>query len=433
MLGENEAPRVSVRSLSRNCATMKPLLGWAGLSRSALKRAEAQLVADGEGVRDEVGVLSVHTAYANRFFPGTSVQQTRLRYALFVPWQIKMLLGEGERVHSGQADDALEQAELDLCRRLPNVDGEGTIGRRMAMTDRSVAIPPSQSYWVALRAWGILNAGPGGYAASRSELFAHWEDWSERRSGRPATDDEGRSLEAGRQLLHPGLPEPPVDFNRNKRLGFRLREEEREFLRARLLETRRHADGQPSFLSALVRSRVHIRDGMVPWSSHLMRNADDADQKAIRRARDAAALTACTRAIYSAAVEALRQHKDGESVGNRHRDHLVKIVDKYGRAAQRLCLADLPLDGVKIGGLAAVLEIIQQWLSRGSGDPLDETVLATLSRWEMQRKGTRRAKLPLSAHGREARAAWQAEKAPLAIPIGFRWNLVCRFLRDLQD
>ena len=55
---------------------MRPALGWAGLSRSALKRAEAQLVADSEGVRDEVGVLALHTAYANRFFPGTSVQQT---------------------------------------------------------------------------------------------------------------------------------------------------------------------------------------------------------------------------------------------------------------------------------------------------------------------------------------------------------------------
>ena len=44
-------------------------------------------------------------------------------------------------------------------------------------------------------------------AASRGEFFAHLEDWSERRRGRPATDDEGRSLEAGRRLLHPGLPE----------------------------------------------------------------------------------------------------------------------------------------------------------------------------------------------------------------------------------
>ena len=411
---------------------MKPMLGWAGLSRSALKRAEAQLVADTEGVRDEVGVLALHTAYANRFFPGTSVQQTRLRYALFVPWQIKMLLGGPERVHSGQACRALKHAELNPSKRLPDVDGEGTIGRRMARADRSVAIPPSQSYWVALQAWGILCTGPGGYAASRSQLFDHWEDWSERRRGRPATDDEGCILEARLQLLHPDLPKPPIEFNRDMQLDFTLRDKERDFLRTRLLDTRRPGDGQPSLLSTLVRSQVDIRNGVVPWSKSVVQNVDAADQNALRRARDAAALAACTRAVYAAAVEMLRQSKDDVSVGDRHRDHLAKIVYKYSRAAQRLCLADLPLDGVMVGGLSPVLEVIQKWLSRGDRNPLEETVLTTLTRWELKRKGSRRAKLPQSAHGREARAAWKADKAPLAIPIEYRWSLVCRFLRDLQ-
>lgn len=124
---------------------MKPSLGWAGLSRAALKRAEAQLMADSQGVRDEVGVLALHTAYANRFFPGTSVQQSRPRYALFVPWQIKALLRDRDGVKPGQARRALEQAEFRLARRLPDVDGEGTIGRQTAKAGRPVSIPPSQS------------------------------------------------------------------------------------------------------------------------------------------------------------------------------------------------------------------------------------------------------------------------------------------------
>jgi hypothetical protein len=86
---------------------VKPSLGWAGLSRAELKRAEAQLMADSHGVRDEVGVLALHAAYANRFFPGTSVQQPRLRYALFVPWQLKALLRDREGVKPGQARRAL--------------------------------------------------------------------------------------------------------------------------------------------------------------------------------------------------------------------------------------------------------------------------------------------------------------------------------------
>ena len=411
---------------------MRPALGWAGLSRSALKRAEAQLVADSEGVRDEVGVLALHTAYANRFFPGTSVQQTRLRYALFVPWQIKALLRDRERVQSSQARHTLEQAELNLARRLPDVDGEGTIGRRTAKAGRYVAIPPSQSYWVALAAWGVLSNGPDGDAPSRSELFAHWGRWSEGHRGRPTTDDEGRVLETLRYLFHQRLPKAPAEFSRDGSLDFKLLSREREFLRARLLDTRRPVDGQPSFLSALVRSGHCIRDEQAPWSRAVIRHADEADRKALLRARDAAALAAVTRAVYAAAVEALQERRDGSSVERRHRDHLAKIVDKYGCAAQRLCLCDLRLDNVCIGDLKWVLNSIQHWLSRGGKDPLDEAVLDALSRWELRRKGSRRAKLPLSVHGREARAAWRSDETALAAPIEYRWSLVRRYLRDLQ-
>ena len=204
------------------------------------------------------------------------------------------------------------------------------------------------------------------------------------------------------------------------------------FCGGRLLETKRPGDNQPSFLSALVRSRLHIRDRMAPWSESVIRHADDADQEALRRARDAAALSAVTRAIYAAAVETLLQNRDTVPVGTRHRNHLAKVVDEYGDAGRRLCLTNLPLDGVMIGDLAWVLSIIQQWLARGGIDPLDETVFSALSQWELRRKGTRRAKLPLSAHGREARAAWHADQTPLAIPIGYRWDLVSRFLSDLR-
>ena len=413
---------------------MRPALGWAGLSRSALKKAEAQLVADSEGVRDEVGVLALHTAYANRFFPGTSVQQTRLRYALFVPWQIMALLRDRERVQSGQARHELEKAELTLAKRLPDIDGEGTIGRRTAKAERLVAIPPSQSYWVALGAWGILGSGRNGDAPSRGELFTRWGSWSEGHRGRPATDDEGRMLETARYLFHRGLPKPPADFHRDDPLDFKLLSRERKFLRARLLDTRRPGDGQPSFLSALVRSGEHIQDDQYPWSQSIIRHADEADRKALRRARDAAALAAVTRAVYAAAVEARREYDGSSSVGETHRNHLVGIVGQHGYAARRLRLPDLRCDGVFIGKhMEQVLTTIQQWLSRDARNPLEETVIDALSRWELRRKGSRRAKLPLSGHGREARAAWRADETARAGLIGYRWSLVRRFLRDLQE
>ena len=67
------------------------LLGWVLLSREAVARAEEALAANDRGVRDEVGSLSLHQRFANRFFPGTSVLHTRLRYVLFVPWLMEMV------------------------------------------------------------------------------------------------------------------------------------------------------------------------------------------------------------------------------------------------------------------------------------------------------------------------------------------------------
>ncbi len=389
-------------------------------------------MADSQGVRDEVGVLALHTAYANRFFPGTSVQQSRLRYALLVPWQIKALLRDRGGVKPGQARRALEQAEFQLARRLPDVDGEGTIGRQTAKAGRPVSIPPSQSYWVALGAWGVLWAGPDGSTASRSELFARWDRWPEGHRGRLDTDDERRTLEAPRPLFHASLPEAPPVFSRGKPLEFGLTATEREFLRTRLLDTRRPGDGQPSLLAALVRAESRPGGSQQPWSRSVIRHADASDRAALLRARDAASLAAVTRALYAAAVELLQERRDGMTPGHRHRDHLGAVIDDHGAAAQRLRLSELPVDGVFVGGLEGVLASVQAWLAAAVEDPLHPDVYGPLSRWELRRKGSRRARLPLSSHGREARAAWRADQTVLAGPIEYRWSLVRRFLEDLK-
>ena len=65
------------------------------LSREAVARAEQALTSDEKGVRDEVGFLALHQGFADRFFPGTSVLHTRLRYALFVPWMMEQVAAEG--------------------------------------------------------------------------------------------------------------------------------------------------------------------------------------------------------------------------------------------------------------------------------------------------------------------------------------------------
>ena len=69
----------------RQVAAAEPSFGWSYLSREALARAKAQMDEESMGVRDEIGFLTIHRRYADRFFPGTSVLHSRARYAVFVP------------------------------------------------------------------------------------------------------------------------------------------------------------------------------------------------------------------------------------------------------------------------------------------------------------------------------------------------------------
>jgi FAD/FMN-containing dehydrogenase len=52
---------------------MEPAFGWTLLSPDAIRRAEARLREEIQGVRDEIGFLFLHQAYADRFFPGTDL------------------------------------------------------------------------------------------------------------------------------------------------------------------------------------------------------------------------------------------------------------------------------------------------------------------------------------------------------------------------
>lgn len=405
------------------------MLGWAALSRNALNRAEAQLTADAQGVRDEVGVLALHFGYANRFFPGTSVQQTRLRYALFVPWHFIALMRTPD-LRPGQAADALEQAEMDLARRLPDQKGVGTIGRNTVKHGKPVSIPPSQSYWAALDRWGILRK-VGDVVPGRRDVFSKLYRWREAGSRAELTDDEHRSLDPRPRLFHPDLPQPPTSFARADALDFTLTEDERSFLARRLGDVARETDKKPSFLAVLVQNDVVPTDKQKPWARDLRKLADEADRAALERARDAAALSAVARGFYLACVEHLKDERDGRSSSTRHRDHLPRLVAKYREPALRLKLADVATDGVYIGKLASVLDAVQAWLRAGAFNPGDEDLREVLARWERDRKG-RRARLPLNAHAESARIDWDGDKVGTAVPIGYRWGLVRRLLQDLH-
>ena len=402
----------------------EPRLGWAALSRTRLNKAEAQLEKGEERVRDEVGVLALHTAYADRFFPGTSTQQRRLRYALFVPWQIKGLLRG--KMPAVQARGELERREMQLALRL---SGEGVIGAKNAAEGRPVSIPPSSAYWVALREWGVVNRLPHDLAPTRQDVFRHWDKWDEGRPRRRSTDDEGRNLTVFPRLFVNGLPKTPRYFARGGRLDFELEDGERRFMRARLMETTRSCDRRPSLLAALASAGIVPTEREQLWSGRIAKQADTWDRKAIERARGAASLSAVARALYSAAVEALRECDGVAAATNRHRKHLMSVTAEHGERALRLQLECLASDGIYLdGGLLGVLRHVQQWVTADGKDPLERTAYRALVDWECGRKGSR-SKLPRSQKGREARGEWG--DPGLAEPIGYRWWVVRSLLQDL--
>ena len=179
---------------------MKSTLGWTLLSREALKHAETQLRDDLQGVRDEVGFLVLHQAYADRFFPGTSVLHTRLRYALLVPWLYRKLVKKGARITA-----VLVQEEIALAGRLRRSNEDGVIGGRSYPEPTSQ--PASMVYWTALGAWRILRSLPSGASPTRSSVHRHL---ARRTSDIKFHDDDHQLLEESDHAFVAVLPPSTV-------------------------------------------------------------------------------------------------------------------------------------------------------------------------------------------------------------------------------
>ena len=192
-----------------------------------------------------------------------------------------------------------------------------------------------------LGAWGILGASPDGDAPSRRELFARWRSWSEGDRGRPATDDEGRALETARSLFIKGYPNlRPTSIVINRSTSSSCPANGNSCANACSTRGVPETADPPScrrWCEQEAASGTISIPGRDPYTGTRTRRTE-------RRCFgpcDAAALAAVTRAVYAAAVEARRECNDGSPVGERHRDHLAEIVDKYGGAAQRLSLRGL--------------------------------------------------------------------------------------------
>lgn len=394
----------------RTGQSIEPALGWTYLSRDALARAKSQMDEESMGVRDEVGFLTIHQRYADRFFPGTSVLHTRVRYALFVPWLFEDLAG----LTGPAAVRALRKRETALAGRLRDSSESQVIGARVFPEPSSQ--PPSTVYWNALAAWGILRPRADGRTISRAQAHGLLK------SPRGATDDDGQPL----QSFDPPfvqLPDQPHNWLRGH-ITLRLEAKEAAFLRELLARLRRNGGHDVSLLARLVRIEAPAPDEM--WADEV-RTIAGPDQAPLLRARQAASFAAVGRSVYDALLEHMCE-ADKRETSTRHRDHLITVANKHGPIANELDLNSLEDDiGALPPRLSAVLMSTKDWIASKSNDPsplLDPYVAAEA------RKGLR-ARLAPTPNGRARRLEWSRDEHSLAEPLHYRWPQVSTLLNDL--
>jgi len=240
-------------SRTRRSPSIEPALGWTYLSREALARAKAQMDEESMGVRDEIGFLTIHQRYADRFFPGTSVLHTRARYALFVPWLFEDLAG----LTGPAAVRALRERERELAGRLKDAGESQVIGGRVFPKPSSQ--PPSTVYWNALAVWGILRPRIDGRTISRAQAHRLLK------SAGAATDDDGHPLVSFDPPFVPLLDRP--DNWRGGHITLRMAAAEAAFLREHLAQLRRDGSHELSLLARLARTEAAAPSGM--WGAEV--------------------------------------------------------------------------------------------------------------------------------------------------------------------
>lgn len=175
-----------------------------------------------QGTVDEMGLGSLRDALSDALFPGTSSIQTRLRYALFVPWLY-------QRLEARPVDDvrtAAHEAETGLIEPLATSDDTfGVIG---ISARKTLSRLPSSVYWASLNRWGIFVPGQ-----SQSWYHTHFAGLARRKSEVLRADDPG-VVWTREPTWHPRLPTAPADFPGCA--SFRLTKEEATFLQGRFEE-----------------------------------------------------------------------------------------------------------------------------------------------------------------------------------------------------
>jgi len=425
------------------------MLGWVAIDPTSVGRIRAALDLSDQGVVDELGVGILHTGYADHFFPGTSVLQTRARYVFFVPWTFLHLARK--RVRGDALGPKKREVEHVVTGRLiahfggvPSTVGQGIIGVRVH--PKAPAQPPDFVYWTAMNTWGLHAGRP------RSSLLNRWNAQEVFRAAEAKPMGE-EAIESERLAVF-DVPPPPDGWPGEFAGGFDLTSVEAEWLRARWQRMQ-----TPSLLrsiATLVKAKLAPTTWTL-WSDPLVLEAArraDAEHgrgslpsfvQAIGRAQLASAAAEIVRATYGAYVEAAwrrdrKQATGAEVAGLGYADKLSGYFDPRSATRElmlRLDVGELAIDlpdirraGRRVDELLGVFQ--EAWRAARTPDDIlgHRRLREACERAEVRRKGLR-ARLPLT-EGRERRADLTAHTVR-PVGIDYRWPVTHRLVRDVCE
>ena len=389
------------------------MIGWFMLS-DADRAAASRLLASGasDGTRDELGFAPIHFAFADRFFPGTSVQHAQIRYVFFVAWSYQELLARtaGENFSIDELFEIERRYSRRLIKSADTLEGSGISGWTKYQAEQRPVVRASSIYWTALRSWKMASP-VGGLSGSPTEtqLRALWPGLVIREDG-----DDGKSFNTE---LFERMPRAPAGWrNKTGMLDFALRGCEARYLR-RLWE-RAGLTAAPPLLSILTEKGITTKS---LWSSAIRKIATKPDRDALALAERAASVACIARAAHSALIEA-RRNVDRGVEDHRHADALPVLVEEHRAAALDLDIEALRIETQIDHRLVEFIKSVTEWVrERKSLDALATTL--TIREGELKDV---RAYL-LSEHRRRD---WQKG---IATPLDYRWPVVRNMVQSVRE
>lgn len=367
--------------------------------------------------RDELGLGSIRDAFADHFFPGTTVIQTRARYFFFVPWMYLDL--ERKKVPAAEMESKGRKAETRLIQVLKQSDdSEGTLGRRAGDTLKRL---PSNVYWLGLSAWKMRL-----FDGSQDE-YHRSIDRFHRIRGDERRDDDNELVASGRRRnWHVDIPSAPDEFP--DEVDFTLTEDE-----ARYLVDRIQLAAPRSLLSFLARRGVPTE---VPFAwMHPQLGEMSADlQDALAHARLLAETMQGAAWLYNVLLAEERAKSTGDAEpATRFRDALAAWAEEISKRRTAIASWDMRAfwSLVRRSGRVgkATESFVESWLraalwERADGGADDKAARDLIRRREQQLKGGR-ARLT----NPRALELWGGESGTAR--LDYRYRAASRLLADI--